>query len=444
MLDVREADERDEGYIAGAAAHPVPAAARRAPTACARPPVVTICSSGARAGIAASVLAARGVDARPVLDGGVADWQQRGGRTSSSAAAVADGRSQGAWASCGHAQEPVPPGARSGTSRSTAPRRVDPVRRDDQLLPASPAPPARPRGAFRVVVPPGRARRLTQPLDGVAPALHRLEQRRARAPRRASTSVSSTSVSPTESCDPLAVVLDRDDVHALLRDQREQLDAARPAGRRCACARRGSGRRASGRGASPRSAASGRCCRRRGARTTGPSPPTSPASSAATDAAPAPSTSELRALEQQHDRLADLLVGDRRRRRRAARARIGHRQLAGLLDRDPVGDREAVDRPPANGAHAAACTPTMRSPAQLPQRDRDAGREPAAADRDDHRLRRRAAARRARARSSPGPRSRARPRTRARTSRRLASASARACVERLVEARRRRARPRAP
>jgi rhodanese-related sulfurtransferase len=40
--------------------------------------VVTICSSGARAGVAASVLAAEGVRARPVLHGGVDDWQERG------------------------------------------------------------------------------------------------------------------------------------------------------------------------------------------------------------------------------------------------------------------------------------------------------------------------------------------------------------------------------
>jgi len=40
--------------------------------------VVTICTTGARAGVAASVLAAEGVDARPVLDGGVDDWQARG------------------------------------------------------------------------------------------------------------------------------------------------------------------------------------------------------------------------------------------------------------------------------------------------------------------------------------------------------------------------------
>jgi rhodanese-related sulfurtransferase len=41
-------------------------------------PVVTICESGARAAIAASVLAAAGIDARPVLGGGIADW---GGHT---------------------------------------------------------------------------------------------------------------------------------------------------------------------------------------------------------------------------------------------------------------------------------------------------------------------------------------------------------------------------
>ena len=37
--------------------------------------MVTICESGARAAVAASVLAAHGVDARAVLDGGVPDYQ---------------------------------------------------------------------------------------------------------------------------------------------------------------------------------------------------------------------------------------------------------------------------------------------------------------------------------------------------------------------------------
>jgi rhodanese-related sulfurtransferase len=44
-------------------------------------PLVTICSSGSRASIAASVLVAEGIDARPVLHGGVKDWADRGGGT---------------------------------------------------------------------------------------------------------------------------------------------------------------------------------------------------------------------------------------------------------------------------------------------------------------------------------------------------------------------------
>ena len=44
-------------------------------------PLVTICESGARAGIAASVLAAGGIKSRPVLHGGVDDWQRRGNQT---------------------------------------------------------------------------------------------------------------------------------------------------------------------------------------------------------------------------------------------------------------------------------------------------------------------------------------------------------------------------
>jgi rhodanese-related sulfurtransferase len=41
-------------------------------------PVVTICESGPRATIAASILAARGFDARAVSPGGVDDWQAAG------------------------------------------------------------------------------------------------------------------------------------------------------------------------------------------------------------------------------------------------------------------------------------------------------------------------------------------------------------------------------
>jgi glyoxylase-like metal-dependent hydrolase (beta-lactamase superfamily II)/rhodanese-related sulfurtransferase len=76
VLDVREKDERDTGYIPGTLHMPY-----RLLRACGADciedgkPVVTICESGARAGIAASVLAAAGVDARPVLHGGIPDWK---------------------------------------------------------------------------------------------------------------------------------------------------------------------------------------------------------------------------------------------------------------------------------------------------------------------------------------------------------------------------------
>ena len=81
VLDVRESDERDDGYIAGSEHMPY-----RLTRVCGEElgggtPVVTICESGARAGIAASVLASVGVEARPVLGAGIPDWQARGGRT---------------------------------------------------------------------------------------------------------------------------------------------------------------------------------------------------------------------------------------------------------------------------------------------------------------------------------------------------------------------------
>jgi hydroxyacylglutathione hydrolase len=75
VIDVREKSERDEGYIPGSLNIPyrlLREAGRDSVDA--TKPVVTICESGARAGIAASVLAAAGVDARPVLHGGIDDW----------------------------------------------------------------------------------------------------------------------------------------------------------------------------------------------------------------------------------------------------------------------------------------------------------------------------------------------------------------------------------
>jgi glyoxylase-like metal-dependent hydrolase (beta-lactamase superfamily II)/rhodanese-related sulfurtransferase len=84
LLDVREADERDEGHIPGSRNLPYRTvrAAAEAGLLDGRP-VVTICESGPRAAIAASVLQAAGVDARPVLNGGVATWCAHGGELAS-------------------------------------------------------------------------------------------------------------------------------------------------------------------------------------------------------------------------------------------------------------------------------------------------------------------------------------------------------------------------
>ena len=82
VIDVREKDERDRGYIAGSRHIPF-----RLLRACrdvvesGDKQIVTICETGMRASIAASVLAAQGVDARPVLHGGVPTWEARGGHT---------------------------------------------------------------------------------------------------------------------------------------------------------------------------------------------------------------------------------------------------------------------------------------------------------------------------------------------------------------------------
>src|SRR6185312_8493744 len=84
LLDVREADERDESHIPGSQHLPyrTARAAAEAGLLDGRA-VVTICESGPRAAVAASVLQAAGVEARPVLDGGIADWRARGGETTS-------------------------------------------------------------------------------------------------------------------------------------------------------------------------------------------------------------------------------------------------------------------------------------------------------------------------------------------------------------------------
>jgi len=76
VLDVREKSERDEAYIPGSLHIPYRLLRETGTDGLdTSKPVVTICESGARASIAASVLAAAGVDARPVLDGGVDNWR---------------------------------------------------------------------------------------------------------------------------------------------------------------------------------------------------------------------------------------------------------------------------------------------------------------------------------------------------------------------------------
>jgi hydroxyacylglutathione hydrolase len=75
VLDVREKSERDEGYIPGSLHIPFRLLRESGSEGMdSQKPVVTICESGMRASIAASVLTAAGVDARPVLHGGVNDW----------------------------------------------------------------------------------------------------------------------------------------------------------------------------------------------------------------------------------------------------------------------------------------------------------------------------------------------------------------------------------
>jgi hydroxyacylglutathione hydrolase len=74
VLDVREKDERDDGYIPGTRHVPYRLLRAMGADVNGGKPIVTICSTGARAAIAASVLAAAGVDARPVLHGGVSTW----------------------------------------------------------------------------------------------------------------------------------------------------------------------------------------------------------------------------------------------------------------------------------------------------------------------------------------------------------------------------------
>ena len=78
LIDVREKDERDSGYIAGSRNIPYRLLALGEADLPRDRPIVTICETGPRAAIAASILAARGFDAHPVVDGGIDSWAAAG------------------------------------------------------------------------------------------------------------------------------------------------------------------------------------------------------------------------------------------------------------------------------------------------------------------------------------------------------------------------------
>ena len=78
LIDVREKDERDTGYIAGSRNIPYRLIALGADDLPRDKPIVTICETGPRAAIAASILAARGFDAHPVWNGGIDSWAAAG------------------------------------------------------------------------------------------------------------------------------------------------------------------------------------------------------------------------------------------------------------------------------------------------------------------------------------------------------------------------------
>ena len=75
IVDVRESSERDSGYIPGSRNIPYRLLRKLGCGALDQSkPVVTICESGPRAAIAASLLKREGFDARAVADGGIEDF----------------------------------------------------------------------------------------------------------------------------------------------------------------------------------------------------------------------------------------------------------------------------------------------------------------------------------------------------------------------------------
>ena len=81
LLDVREKDEHDAGYVPDSRSVPYRLLRATADDLPADRTIVTICESGPRAAVAASVLAAAGLPVRPFLHGGIPDLERLGRRT---------------------------------------------------------------------------------------------------------------------------------------------------------------------------------------------------------------------------------------------------------------------------------------------------------------------------------------------------------------------------
>jgi glyoxylase-like metal-dependent hydrolase (beta-lactamase superfamily II)/rhodanese-related sulfurtransferase len=77
IVDVREPDELETGTIPGSVNLPYRLLVTEPLDLPTDRPVLTVCETGPRAAVAASILLARGYDARPVLDGGMVDFRAR-------------------------------------------------------------------------------------------------------------------------------------------------------------------------------------------------------------------------------------------------------------------------------------------------------------------------------------------------------------------------------
>ena len=83
VLDVREPEDWESGSVPGSRNIPYRVARQAAADLPRDRPVVTVCETGPRAAVAASILQAEGLDARAVVDGGTTEWLARSAATSS-------------------------------------------------------------------------------------------------------------------------------------------------------------------------------------------------------------------------------------------------------------------------------------------------------------------------------------------------------------------------